>query len=125
MEAQFYKRNSGVRVVEELFCGAVEQADSFQKVLNEYTRFHLASERLKELQPQLDTQKKKVDELRKELEKTEKKKNLQNQVTAIQEEYRIESAALDELARCVNVLNGVKQPVFPSWLSDFLREVVA
>ena len=121
MDAKFYSSNSGTRLVEELYSAAGGQADGFQVVLNEYTRFHLVNERLKELQPQLDEQKTKVEKLRKELEKAEKK-NQGSQ--AMQQKYKNERAALDEIARCVNILNGVKPPEFPDWLVSFIREVV-
>ena len=124
MDAKFYERNSGVRLVEKLYGDANSQAEGFQVVLNEYTRFHMAKERLVELQPQLDEQKMKVDELRKELEQAEGNKKQQNQVLALQQQYKNERGALDELARAVNVLHTVKQPEIPSWLVGFLRGVV-
>jgi len=125
MDAKFYERNSGTRLVEETFRGAVRLAEGFQVVLNEHVRFHLVNERLKELQPQLDAQSEKLEGLRKKLEKAEKQKKPRNQVKAIREEYRIESQALDELARCVNVLHSVnKPPVIPEWLTGFLKDVV-
>jgi len=123
MDAKFYSSNSGTRLVEELYSAAGGQADGFQVVLNEYTRFHLVNERLKELQPQLDEQKTKVEKLRKELEKS-KQKNQDSQSSAMQQKYKNERAALDEIARCVNILNGVKPPDFPDWLVSFIREVV-
>jgi len=121
MESRFYKSRSGTGAVEELYSQARSQADVFQNVLNEYTRFHLAAERLNELRPQLDEQKLKVDKLLKELEKAEQK----NQVSQdMQQKYKGERGALDEIARCVNILHGVKPPEIPDWLVSFIREVV-
>ena len=121
MDAKFYSSNSGTRLVEELYSAAGGQADGFQVVLNEYTRFRLVNERLKELSPRLDQQIWDDETLRKELEKAEKK-NQGSQ--AMQQKYKNERAALDEIARCVNILNGVKPPDFPDWLVSFIREVV-
>lgn len=127
MDAKFYSSNSGTRAVEELYSHANSQADVFQVVLNQYTRFHLANERLKELTPQLNEQKTKVEKLRKELEKAEGKNMNQNQereYSALQQQYKNERAALDEIVRCVNILYGVKPTAFPDWLVCFFREVV-
>lgn len=72
MNGRFYERNSGARLVEEVLNSAVQLTDTFQVAMNEYIRFHLVNERLKELQPQLAEQQKKVNGLRQELEKAER-----------------------------------------------------
>lgn len=125
MEAIFYSRNAGARLVEDVYSGATSKAENFQVVLFEYIKFHMTVERLKELLPQLDEQTKVVETLRKELRAAEEKKVLKTERVAIQEKYVTERSALDELTRCVSILQGVKKPEFPAWLTDFLLDAVS
>ena len=130
MEAnRFNSRNSGTRQIEELYSDARYQAESFQSVLYEYTRFHMAQELLPELQSQLDEQNQKVDKLRQEVKRAEEQKNpnyeQKRECAALQHNYIVERVPVDELARCVIVLKSVKPPEFPDWLSGFLGEVVS
>lgn len=124
MNSEFYKANSGTRLAEELLSSVQHQAEGIPALLNSYLRFHLAAERLPELQAQLVEQEKKVERLRKELEKAEKNK-AKNAGAAEREEYKVERGALDELRKYVIYLKGVNQPEIPAWLKAFLREVVS
>jgi len=111
--------------VEEVLGGARRQADGFNQVLNEYALYSMANKRLLELQPQLVEQSKAVGELRKKLEEVERKNKPPGERRAVQERFRVESGALDELRRCIIVLEGIEPPEMPDWLVSFMREVIA
>ena len=128
MNTRYYERNSGVRRIEEMYSEARYQAEGFQVVLYEYARYHLAQELLSELQAQLDEENKKVEGLRKEIEKAEKQKNRnrfqEEEYSALRKNFTVQRVPVDELARCVIVLKSVERPEFPEWLSGFLGEVM-
>lgn len=129
METVFYKRNSGASQVEELLGSARYQAESFHKVLNEYSLFHLVTERLKELEPQLKEQTKVVDALRLELAKAEEQdvqKRRKDTTGVLRSEYTRERDALNELKRSVTILRNMEnQPETPAWLKAFLVDVMS
>jgi len=125
VNSRFYERNSGSGLVEEILSGARRQAESFSQVLNEYSLYNMANKRLLELQSQLVEQSKVVGEIRKELEEVERLKKPKPERRAVQERFRVESGALDELRRCIIVLEGIEPPEMPDWLVSFMREVIA
>jgi len=121
MELQFYSRNSGVREVERVL-KASDLNGSFSALLNTWSRFHLARERLHVLVPQLLDQESVVRSLRRTLTEAEADRNRVREVPGLTEQYNTERDALYELQRAVTGLKAIEPVAFPGWLKTFLQE---